>query len=120
MPTRGSWRCGCGAYNPAVKDVCESCGAIRTAEAEPDATSARPACSVCHAVTGWTQLTRDEDGHLRCASCHLAVLHGRMAAPEERCEDGQTVAEKITEFRRIVTSEGWKQQFSTKRHEERG
>lgn len=117
MPKRGNWRCGCGAYNPAVKDVCESCGAIRTGAVEPEATGSRPTCHDCQEASTWTQLTRGQDGELRCASCHLAHLKARMTRPEDRCEDGVTVAEKIREFRRIVTSEAWRGRFSTTREE---
>ena|SRR3990167_5142571 len=114
MPKRGSWRCGCGAYNPAVKDVCESCGAIRAGQANSEG-AGRPTCRDCQEASTWTHLTRGEDGEVRCASCHLALLKSRMAKPEDRCEDGVTVAEKIKEFRRIVTSEPWRRQFATLR-----
>ena len=90
MPKRGSWRCGCGAYNPAVKDVCESCGAIRAGQANSEG-AGRPTCRDCQEASTWTHLTRGEDGEVRCASCHLALLKSRMAKPEDRCEDGTTV-----------------------------
>lgn len=115
MPKRGSWRCGCGAYNPAVSEVCESCGAIRVAQAEPEAASTRPVCRDCHEANTWTHLTRGEDGEFRCASCHLAHLKVQMAKPEDRCEDGITVAEKIREFRRIVTSNPWAERYASQR-----
>ena len=115
MPKRGSWRCGCGAYNPAVKDVCESCGAIRTGTAEAEGAGNRPTCHDCHEANTWMHLTRGEDGELRCASCHVAHLKARMAKPEDRCADGKTVAEKMQEFRQIVARDAWAERFSTAR-----
>ena len=115
MPKRGSWRCGCGAYNPAVKDVCESCGAIRTGATEAEGAGNRPTCHDCHEASRWTHLTRGEDGELRCASCHLAHLKARMTKPEDRCADGKTVAEKMQEFRQIVAGDAWATRFSTVR-----
>ena len=114
MPKRGSWRCGCGAYNPAVKDACESCGAIRSGETGSE-TGNRPTCYDCHEASTWTHLTRGEDSDLRCASCHLAHLKARMAQPEDRCDDGKTVAEKIQEFRLIVTSGPWAGRYASHR-----
>lgn len=76
-------------------------------------------CEQCgRDVKSWINLILDDDGDWRCTSCRMGNLRSKKSWPGQRCDVlgcTLTAQDHMNEFRRIVTSSKWDEQFATKR-----